>query len=215
VGDDRHLAEILSQLDDLGPRLTDPLDPVRIRWIKARVAGRQMSYDSAISGLEEVFDDLVREGPGAEAAMAGLELARLIAERDREWPALPGTLERIAARLAALSPERLASNLVPVVLFALRFAAQRRGAYLDVLLGAISYLERAQFNPEHPYHPTPEPDIILVWNDLSGSQRRQAAAAAGVEVDRDGYPRTSADELLISWTHEALTGVRLLVPPGP
>ena len=30
--------------------------------------------------------------------------------------------------------------------------------------------------------------------------------------DRNGYPRRSEDQLLISWTHEALTGVRILLP---
>jgi tetratricopeptide (TPR) repeat protein len=214
LGDDAHLGEILSGLDELAPRLADPLDPVRIRWIKARVAWRRMESGRAVSDLEEVFDALVAEGPGPEAAVAGLELARMVAERDLDPTSLSGTLERIAQRLFALPPDRLAPHLLPVLRFALRFPARRSGAYLDVLLGATSYVERARFNPESPYHPTPDPDLILVWNDLSGSQRRQAAEAAQVEVDRDGYPRRSTDQLLISWTHEALTGVRILVPVG-
>jgi tetratricopeptide (TPR) repeat protein len=212
LGDDPHLGETLSAFDELAPRLADPLDEVRIRWIKARVAWRQLDYGRAISNFEEVFDDLLREGPGTEAATAGLELARVVAEHNGDLDSLQDALERIADRLSVLPPERLALHLAPVLRFALRFPAKREGAYLDVLLSATSYVERARFNPSYPYHPTPEPDLTLVWNDLSGSQRRQAAQAAQVQLDRDGYPRRSEDRLRIVWTHEALTGGRILLP---
>ena len=35
---------------------------------------------------------------------------------------------------------------------------------------------------------------------------------AGVELDRNGYPESSEDHLLIAWTHEALTGQRIQLP---
>jgi tetratricopeptide (TPR) repeat protein len=211
LGDEDHLADVLSALDGLAPSLPDLLDFVRIRWIKARVAWRQANHDEAISALGEVFAQLLSEGPGMEAAAAGLELARMAAERNPDESSLAETLERIARPLTALPPERLAPHLLPVLRFALGFPARRAGAYLDVLLSAAAYLERARFNPAYLYHPTPEPELTLVWSDLSGSQRRRAALAAGVELDRSGYPRTSEEQLLISWTHEALTGVRILL----
>ncbi len=211
LGDDDHLADVLSALDGLAPSLPDSLDSVRVRWIKARAAWRQSNYDEAVSGLSEVFEQLLGEGPGAEAAAAGLELARMAAEREQDDASLGEALERIARPLTALPSQRLPPHLLPVLRFALRFPARRAGAYLDVLLSAAAYLERARFNPAYLYQPTSEPDLTLVWNDLSGSQRRRAAFAAGVELDRTGYPRTSEEQLLITWTHEALTGVRILL----
>jgi hypothetical protein len=36
-----------------------------------------------------------------------------------------------------------------------------------------------------------------------------------VGVDAAGEPRSREDLRLISWTHEALTGVRIEIPEGP
>ncbi len=212
VGDHDQLDGTLSMLDQLAPSLSDPLDRVRIRWIGARAAWRLLEFDKAISELEGIFDELAEEGPGPEAALAGLELARMVAERDQDPIVLSQTLRRVSDRLEALPPEHLASHLLPVLRFALRFPARREGAYLDVVLGATSYVEHARFNPEYPYCPTPHPDLTLVWHDLTGAQRRRAAQTAGVELDRTGSPRSAQDQLLIAWTHEALTGVRLQIP---
>jgi hypothetical protein len=81
-----------------------------------------------------------------------------------------------------------------------------------VLLSAAAYVERARFNPAYPFHPTPEPERSMLWRDLTRSQRRQAAASADVQVDQDGFPASVENLFLISWTHEALTGVRLQLP---
>ena len=213
LGDDVHLEDIFSALEELAPWLTDRFDPVRIRWIKARASWRREEYDKAISILQQVFDDLLdEEVPGFEVALAGLELARMVAEKFPQDPSLPETVKYIARTLSAFPPERLAPHLQAVLRFALQFPLRRQGSYLDVLLSAIPYIERAWFNPQFPYHPTPEPELTLVWNDLSRRQRREAAREAGVELDSAGYPRNVEDQLLIAWTHEALTGVRIELP---
>lgn len=41
-----------------------------------------------------------------------------------------------------------------------------------------------------------------------------AATTASVVVDPSGEPRTNEDLLLLAWTHEALTGVRIHLPDG-
>jgi len=212
LGDESQLAQTLSSLDDLASHLNDPLDPLRIRWIRVRASWRLREYDGAISELGEIFEALTEEGSGSEAAMAGLELARMEAERDQEPLRLSRTLAWISTRLQALSPEQLPSYMLPVLRFALRFPARREGAYLDVLLAASSYVERARFNPKYPFYPTPQPERTLVWNDLTRAQRRRAAQTAGVELDSACYARSQEDLLVISWTHEALTGVRIQIP---
>src|SRR4029077_17324840 len=80
LGDDEDLAETFKALDQLAPRLHDPLDPVRILWIRARAEARRDQYDVALPLFQEVFESLLREGPGPEAAFAALDLARAAAE---------------------------------------------------------------------------------------------------------------------------------------
>lgn len=214
IGDDSRLAEVETRIEALGPRFLDPLDQVRVRWVQARIHLANSQREAAIALLEEVFNRLAAEGPGHEAALAGLELARSLAEAE-EGSTRPDAFREIASVLADLPPDRLPSHLVPPILFALRLAAQREGAFQDALLAASVYAERARFNPERVFHPTSDPDLFLVWHDLTPRQRRQAAEAAGVDVDAAGEPRSREDLRLISWTHEALTGVRIEIPEGP
>jgi hypothetical protein len=68
--------------------------------------------------------------------------------------------------------------------------------------------------PQKVFHPTSDPDLFLIWRDLTLRQRRQAAEAAMVGVDAAGEPRSREDLGLLSWTHEALTGVRIEIPEG-
>lgn len=212
LGEDEKLAETYAALDQLALRLSDPLDPIRIRWIHARAESRRDAPDLALQELEGVFEALLHLGPGHEAALAALDLARLTAEFAFHDPALPERLDQIARALFALPEERLAPHLRPALQFALAFPARRAGAFLDVLLSASAYVECARYNPLYPFHPTPDPEIVMVWRDLSRRQRRKAAETAGVEVDADDYPRTLEDFLRIAWTHEALTGARIQVP---
>jgi hypothetical protein len=153
----------------------------------------------------------VKEGPGYEAALVSLEIAGLLVE-DGDDPVVPGVLEGVAGRLEAMTPDRLPLHLSAVLLFAVRFAKGRKGAFREVLLSAAAYVERGRFNPAVAYHPLAEPDLLLGWRELTPPQRRQAASAAGVEVDHLGEPRNRDDLRLISWTHEALTGARIELP---
>ncbi|HET9208746.1 MAG TPA: tetratricopeptide repeat protein [Thermoanaerobaculia bacterium] len=213
LGWKEHLDEVERALDGLVSQGADPVDAVRVRWIKARERYRRSPTGSTLSVLWEAFERLVAEGQGIEAARAGLELARLLVEEGPD-AALAERLAAIAGRLAALSGDRLAAHLVPPLRFALELAARREGSFMEPLLRAIDYLKRGRFNPGVPFHPTADPHLRLRWHELAIGQRRQAAAAAGVELGRSGEPRNALDLRRISWTHEALTGVRIELPEG-
>ena len=214
IGDHNRLADVETRIEALGPRFSDPLDQVLVRWVQARIHRARSQREAAIALLEEVFHRLAAEGPGHEAALAGLELARCLAEA-AEGATRSDALRGIAGVLADLSPGRLPSHLLAPIRFALRLAAQREGAFQDALLSASVYVERGRFNPQRVFHPTSDPDLFLLWHDLTPRQRQQAAEAAGVGVDAAGEPRSREDLRLISWTHEALTGVRIEIPEGP
>jgi tetratricopeptide (TPR) repeat protein len=211
IGDHDRLADVETRILALGPRFSNLLDQVRFRWVQARIHLARPQREAAIALLEEVFHCLAAEGPGHEAALAGLELARSLAEA--EEGATPEALREIVGVLAGLPPDRLPSHLVAPILFALRLAAQREGAFQDALLAASVYVERGRFNPQRVFHPTSDP--FLLWHDLTPHQRRQAAGAARVDIDAAGEPRSREDLGLISWTHEALTGVRIEIPEDP
>jgi hypothetical protein len=110
---------------------------------------------------------------------------------------------RHLARHGALAP-----SLWSVTFFALAFAPLRRGSFLDVLDSAIRYLQVAQFNPELNFHPLVEPDQVLAWSAIPMEQRRAAAQAVGLEV-WDYEPCSPHERNLVSWSLEALTGVRV------
>jgi hypothetical protein len=89
----------------------------------------------------------------------------------------------------------------------------------ESLLAAELWVRSTRFNPDLPFFPLREADLTLHWNQLSESQRRQAADSAGVELvpRREGRterlePQSLHDRDLIAWTHEALTGTRIIFP---
>jgi hypothetical protein len=210
--DDDLLAQTFAALDRVANFLPDPLDHIRIRWIHARAEVRRNQYEDALPELEGVFEALLRLGPGFEAALAALDLARISAEQALDAPDFPARLDHLAKQLFSLPPDRLAPHLVFALRFALEFPKRRKSGFLDVLLSASAYVERARFNPDYPYQPTADPEHIMVWRDLSRSQRLEAALAAGVQLGADHFPKSPDDHLVISWTHEALTGVRIQLP---
>jgi tetratricopeptide (TPR) repeat protein len=216
VGNDAALESTLSDLGRLAVQLPDPLDAVRVRWIRAKAEVRRNQVKVAIPEMEAVFASLLRLGPGFEAAQAGIELALMVCENlPKKDSSVPDTLERIKRGILDLPEDRLAAHLRPPLRFAFEFAIERIGGYLDALLSASQYLERARFNPDYPYHPSREADRILLWRELNRDQRHKAAQAAGVPsaaLDADGYPKDPGDLLRISWTHEALTGARIQLP---
>jgi tetratricopeptide (TPR) repeat protein len=216
LGDDQALDSTFDELSRLVVRLPDPLDAVRARWIRAKAEVRRNHVSVAISEMEAVFASLLSLGPGFEAAQAGVELAFMMCDNlPKKDESVPERLDRIRRDILDLPEDRLAPHLRPPLQFALEFSIRRVGGYLDALLSAEHFLERARFNPEYPYHPTPEADRILLWRDLNRTQRLKTAQAAGVSaaaLDAYGYPKDPADLRRISWTHEALTGARIQLP---
>jgi tetratricopeptide (TPR) repeat protein len=217
LGDEAALESTLNDLGHLVASFPDPMDAVRVRWIRAKAEIRRNVVSAALSEMEAVFASMIRLGPGFEAAQAGIELALMACEyrTKEEDSSVRQTLERIKRDILDLPEDRLAAHLRPPLQFALDFAIKRIGGYIDCLLGASQYLERARFNPDYPYHPSPVADRILLWRELNRDQRHKAAQAAGVPstaLDAFGYPKDPQDFLRISWTHEALTGARIQLP---
>ncbi|HEX9944275.1 MAG TPA: tetratricopeptide repeat protein [Thermoanaerobaculia bacterium] len=211
------LPTLYAFLDAMGEYLVKPLDEVRVRWVRSQVDWRLGERDRALAGLAEVFQRFVAAGLAVEAATAGLELARRRLESGVS-PAAAEPLEEIARALAPLAPGKLPAHLAAVVEFALLFPRRgQSGYYMDVLSSATAYVERAQFNSRLPFFPLSDPDLVLAWTELAPAQRQKAAAAAGVALEEGGEPLKAGDLARIAWTHEALTGVRILVPdePGP
>jgi tetratricopeptide (TPR) repeat protein len=214
LGEDERLEVVFRRLEELVDQIPDPLDVVRSRWVHAKAEARRNEPEKAIAELRKVLASLLALGPGHEAALAGIELGRLILETSEDDDiAAVEELRQIGREVLSLSTERLASHLRPALQFAFDFPVRRSGFYMDVLLSAEMYLERARFNPAYPYHPTPEPESLVTWrDDFSPALRRRAAKAAGVRLDQDGNPESPADLLLLAWSHEALTGVRIHFP---
>jgi tetratricopeptide (TPR) repeat protein len=200
IGDQERLADVENRIDALVPRFSDPLDQVRVRWVQARIHRARSQREAAIALLEEVFHRLAVEGPGHEAALAGLEFARCLAEAE-EGATRSDALRGIAEVLADLPPGRLPSHLVAPILFALRLAAGREGAFQDALLAASVYVERGRFNPQRVFHPTSDPDLFLLWHDLTPRQRHQGGRGRQGRRrcrGRDPKPRGSPPHLLDS-----------------
>jgi hypothetical protein len=169
-----------------------------------------------------VFERLADQGPGYLASLAGLELAEILIDLEPAAQA-SSLIDAILARLAALPADRLPPHLWAAVRFALTLASKRRGAYMDALLAAEHWLERARFNPDLPYLPLPEPDDVVAWASLSEEQRARlvqdaleptaAARLKSLSAFDLLAQLTRADFNLLLWTHEALTGVRIQSPP--
>jgi tetratricopeptide (TPR) repeat protein len=207
LGRPESLKEALSKLDQLRPFLPDRLDGLRLRWIRAQVEYRLGQVKPAIARLQRVFAALLDGGPSVEAAKAALEIARMHFEGDSKLK--PAVFQDLIAALRPLALQgHLPAQLWSVASFALFFAQLDRGHHLEVLDSASRYLQAAQFNPFLPFHPLAEPDLLLNWRDLPKEDRRSTAKAAGIELSGD-EPTSPRQRTLLSWTHEALTGVRL------
>jgi tetratricopeptide (TPR) repeat protein len=221
LGDDTGTDEILRELGALESEFPSSIDPIRTLWIRARIEARKTDGGDSLAMLRSVFDRLVDHGPGYLATLAALELAELLTDLEPEANA-SRLINASLARLVALPGERLAPHLLAAVRFALTLASKRKGAYMDALLSAEHWLERARFNPDLPYWPIPEPDDVVTWASLSGDQRSRLVQEA-LEPDAAGRlsslstfgllaQLTRADFNLLAWTHEALTGIRIQPP---
>ena len=210
-GRHQELTKAVGQLAALRYVLASPRDQLRVDWIQAQVERRLGEKETARQHLEEVFERFLQAGYGIEAAGVALELAHHELDRPEETDA--GRLQTLAGALAERGG--LPSHLAAVMEFALLFPLRSRTGFThDVLRQASEYLLQARLNPALLFHPLPEPHLVFLWSHLTRPQRQQAAEAAGVTLDPLGEPRSRRDRWWITWTHEALTGVRIEVPAG-
>lgn len=213
LGRSQALSEVQTFLTQMTRFLPLPVDKIRIRWIRAQINARLGLAKTAVPQLDGVLRDLTRlDGAADEAAMAAVELARILLDRYNEAPALP-----LARLLQSLKPLALSGKLAPrlwrVTAFAIRFASHRQGLYLEVLDEARRYLERAQFNPELEYHPLPEPDDGRHWHlDFTPEERQALAQQATLSPMSDLENPPPQEREILGWTLEALTGIRIFFP---
>jgi len=221
LGDDQQAGELVARSEELAE--DGDVDPLRVLWMRARVEARGPRSTEALALLTSVFERILSEGrPEAQAALAGLELAILAIEIEPPEGSGP-LIESIAGRLEALPPAHRLPHFLPVLHFAFGLAVARRGAYVDALLSARCWVEKARFNPKLPYHPLSEPDEVVRWERLSLEQRLLLAdRALPLELagrlrshpGSSGFFRllTRGQLDLLTWMHEALTGIRVQLP---
>jgi len=204
LGEDDRLDEAIQELDSLGPLWTDPLDSVRVRWVVLQATWRQ-DAEKRLYDLHQIFEQLAESAPAYEAATAGLELARTLLELEADNSS--ALILAIRTRVQTL---KLAPYLLRAVLFALDVAAHRLGAFQDALLSAIHFLERARFNAEYLYYPTPEPESSLHWTEIPPHHLRDATALVNL-VTGDSAPDEES-QVVLAWILETVFGIR---PIGP
>jgi tetratricopeptide (TPR) repeat protein len=205
LGRQDELTKILDSLSKLLSLLPDRLHALRERWIRAQVLWRLGQTAKAINRMKRVIAGLIQDEVAVEAAMASLEVAHWGMEESPLRTRLLGDLKDALTPLALKGA--LAAPLWNVVAFALSFAAQAQGYYLDVLLSALRFLQKAEFNTSLPFEPLPEPGDVVSWEDIPPSARESAARAAGLELV-DHRPVRIEDEAPLAWAHEGLTGER-------
>jgi tetratricopeptide (TPR) repeat protein len=191
------------------------LDDTRNRWISARLDWQLGDSKNAIAELRLVFLDFVAQRSAINALLTGLELARWFLERDSAPPDQLDllALDQIRQRLGPLFDAGLVPHhLWDAVGFALWLPQLGSGHYMEAILQATRYVEKAQFNAALAFHPIPEPDAKVSWKDLEPARRHAMAEAAGRSLTIDFETVSPSDQNWIAWTHEARTFNYVIFP---
>jgi tetratricopeptide (TPR) repeat protein len=206
LGHTVELKEVLSSLTELRTYLPDGIHALRDRWIRAQVLWRIGQTAKAISRMQRVLVGLIQDGFAIDAAVASLEVARWAMESPPHRTKLLAELEDNLRPLA--EDGHLPPWLWDVVSFSLSFSQHGKGHFLDLLLSALRFVQRAEFNSQLPFEPLPEPDAMVDWSEITLPEREIAAQTAGLELV-DDMPATIDDKDRLAWAHEVLTGERV------
>ena len=215
AGDPDAVPELLTVLEGLRDLLPPSLGEIRVLRVLAQLDAARGDHVRAEVGFGTVFRRLASGGYPLDAAAAALELARHVLERNYS-----SNQESLSSLLSQLREVELPPHVEPVVHFAISFAQRLKGYYLEALASAEIWLQRARVNPSLPYLPLAEPLLLVSWNQMSAAKRLQAADAAGVELSSSHSrierpePLNLSGRRLLAWTHEALTGQRIVFPEG-
>jgi tetratricopeptide (TPR) repeat protein len=135
--------ELLPGLKRLAAENANALDLVRLLWLEGRIAAGLGRREEATVSLSRVREEFISRGIAYDVALVSLELAVLYLQEGRttEVRALARQLGPIL-QVQGLHREALAA----LTLF--RDAAEREAVTLDLARRLVTYLLRAQFNPE-------------------------------------------------------------------
>ncbi len=133
----------LTKLQALTERLGQKLDLLRTRWLAAWVAAGLSRREEAITALEQVCEEFTSREIPYDAALATLELATLYLEEGRT-----AEVRKLASGLKWIFE---AEGIEREALAALRLfyeAAEKEAATVELTRRMVSYLYRAQHDPE-------------------------------------------------------------------
>lgn len=120
----------------------DPHTRLRFDWLQGRLAGDLGEPEVAERGLVQVQEELVRQGDGFDAAIAGLHLAALYHQQDR-----PEDVERVAAQAVDLFQAHALHREALAALMLLRDAARARSLGEETLRQVTRFLQDARRDP--------------------------------------------------------------------
>ncbi|HEV8578901.1 MAG TPA: hypothetical protein VGX68_07430 [Thermoanaerobaculia bacterium] len=145
--------EVLVEGQEVFSLLSDPIDQLRIVWMKAQVAERSGDPAAAVPLLSRVLHGLIGQGVLFDAALAALELARLYIEK--------GFLDELEQLRSEIEPLAALSDRHPAAWETVAFALSQvggggKGSAL-LLDNASQYLTRVRHDPWLQFHPAFKP----------------------------------------------------------
>jgi transcriptional regulator with XRE-family HTH domain len=129
-------AALLTQVRELGERLGNALDLVRVEWLAARVAAGLGKREEAISRLMQARREFSDRGIAYNAALASLDLAVLYLEEGRT-----GEVKELAREMAEIFKAQGIAREALAALTLFVEAAQKETATVELVRGVIQKVE--------------------------------------------------------------------------
>jgi transcriptional regulator with XRE-family HTH domain len=134
---------LLPEVRALTLSLGNDLDNVRLRWLEGRIAAGLGKREEAIRALSGVREEFASRGIAYDTALASLELAVLYLEDERT-----AEVKILARQMAPIFQAQGIHREALAALKLFREAAEREAVTLDLARRLVTYLQRAQYNPE-------------------------------------------------------------------
>ena len=140
---------LLPILRKLGTRLGNSLDLVRLRWLEGRIAAGLGRREKAVETLSRVRQDFADLGIAYDVALISLELAVLYLEDGRT-----AEVQLLARQMAPIFQAQGVHREVLAALKLFRDAAEAEAVTVEFTRRLVSYLRRAQHNPQLRFQDT-------------------------------------------------------------
>jgi transcriptional regulator with XRE-family HTH domain len=138
LGRHQEAAELLSQVRELGERLGNALDLVRVKWLAARVAAGLGQREEAIAKLAQVRQEFTVRGISYNAALASLDLAVLYLKEGRT-----ADVKELAREMAEIFKAQGIAREALAALSLFVEAAQKETATVELVRRVIRKVEGA------------------------------------------------------------------------